>query len=72
MKFEREIRCRHCNKKQKRLFDDTLKEEDLIWYRCEGCKKFGLYIQKSSKMSLLEFLIEFYKHFPYRDFPGGI
>ena len=72
MKLERAVKCKHCHRKQRRFVHNILTEQDLFWSRCEYCNKFGLYIQETSRISLLEFIIEFYKNFNVRHFPGGI
>ena len=71
MTIERAIKCRHCDRKQKRPFHNILTDEDLIWHRCEFCNKFGLYIHETSRISPWEFIVEFYKHFKFRYFSGG-
>ena len=72
MKLEKAVKCKHCNRKQRGFVNYTPTHEYLFWSRCEYCNKFGLYIQETSRISLLEFIIEFYKNFNVRHFPGGI
>lgn len=72
MELERAIKCRKCNSTQKRLLPEGLTDEELFWHRCELCNQFGLYIQETSRMTLWEFIVEFYKHFKFRYFSGGI
>jgi len=52
MKIIRIIKCKHCNKEQKRLLANGMTDEDLLWYRCAYCNKFGLYIYESERLSL--------------------
>jgi len=68
MKIIRIVKCKHCNKEQKRLLANGMTDEDLLWYRCEYCNKFGLYIYESERLSLKEFILEYYRHYKFRYF----
>jgi len=66
MELSRTIKCKHCAKEQKRLLADGMRDEDLFWYRCEYCNKFGLYIHASESLSLKEVILEYCRHFRFR------